>query len=186
VRGREAVSAAEEERMARYSLLVITDEVPTKGSMASLMAPYHDQWDWYQVGGRWTGLLTGYKPDEDPANIEVCDLCNGTGVRNDTVAQELRREGPTLKCHGCQGKGMRVRWWFAPYAKDSIQVKELDSKGLPPTLAVLKDGKWYERDEWWAEEAVANAKLEEWKAKFENLTANLPASAWSTIVDCHN
>ena len=144
--------------MTHYSLLVITDEVPTKDSLACLMAPYHHELDWYLVGGRWTGLFTGYNPREDPANIEVCYLCNGTGVRNDTVAQELRQKDPTLKCDGCQGKGKRVSWWFAPYAKDSIQVKELNGKKLPPTLAVLKDGKWYEQVDWWVRGAVANAK----------------------------
>lgn len=24
-------------------------------------------WDWYQIGGRWQGLLTGYEPDKDHA-----------------------------------------------------------------------------------------------------------------------
>jgi hypothetical protein len=44
---------------------------------------------------------------------------------------------------------------------DLIGVKE-----LPSTLTVLEDGKWYEQDQWWAAEAVANAKCE-WKTEFE-------------------
>ncbi len=29
------------------------------------------QWDWYQIGGRWTGLLNGYQPENDPANLDA-------------------------------------------------------------------------------------------------------------------
>ena len=32
-------------------------------------------WDWFQIGGRWTGHLSDYDPEKDPANIERCDLC---------------------------------------------------------------------------------------------------------------
>jgi len=48
-------------------------------------------WDWFTVGGRWTGrlarLVTGqpYDPSTDPANIEPCDYCDGTGVRRDGI-----------------------------------------------------------------------------------------------------
>lgn len=28
-------------------------------------------WDWYQIGGRWTGLLDGYDPQKDPKNLEA-------------------------------------------------------------------------------------------------------------------
>ncbi len=29
------------------------------------------QWDWYQIGGRWTGLLDGYDAEKDPANLDA-------------------------------------------------------------------------------------------------------------------
>lgn len=28
------------------------------------------EWDWWQIGGRWTGCLTGYDPEADPDNRE--------------------------------------------------------------------------------------------------------------------
>lgn len=38
------------------------------------------KWDWWQVGGRWTGMMDPeYDPQTDPNNIEKCDLCGGTG-----------------------------------------------------------------------------------------------------------
>jgi hypothetical protein len=27
-------------------------------------------WDWHQIGGRWTGILSGYDPEKDPANLK--------------------------------------------------------------------------------------------------------------------
>lgn len=27
-------------------------------------------WDWWQIGGRWTGVISGYDPDKDPENFD--------------------------------------------------------------------------------------------------------------------
>jgi hypothetical protein len=63
-----------------FSLLVITDQKPDEAQLASLMAPFceegseieeNQKWDWYQLGGRWTGHFDGYDPETDPNNIEV-------------------------------------------------------------------------------------------------------------------
>lgn len=36
------------------------------------------KWDWYQVGGRWTGLLdSDYDPMDDPNNVVACPHCKG-------------------------------------------------------------------------------------------------------------
>lgn len=61
------------------------------------------RWDWYSLGGRSTGLLSGYEPWKDPANMETCDLCNGTGTRLDGMKVA---DG----CNGCSGKGERQKW----------------------------------------------------------------------------
>lgn len=68
-------------------------------------------WDWYQIGGRWTGLLDGYDPDTDPNLLETCTTCHGTGMRDWTgcnVSQEWIIESGG--CNGCAGKGVRQAW----------------------------------------------------------------------------
>lgn len=90
----------------------------------------HDQengtgvWDWYVIGGRWTGTLTGYDPEADPANNEKCDTCGGTGKRTDEVAEA----NPSLKerCNGCGGKGHRVKWptEWKPHAGDITRASD--------------------------------------------------------------
>jgi hypothetical protein len=61
------------------------------------------KWDWYQIGGRWTGaLVPHYDPAEDPDNREKCWLCDGVGKRPD-----VRERVP---CNGCGGSGVRTKW----------------------------------------------------------------------------
>jgi hypothetical protein len=82
-------------------------------------------WDWYQIGGRWTGLFDGYDPEKDSANIVVCQLCNGTGDRPDLEPPEWKEE--CGGCNGCRGTGKRVTWpteWGIRSA-DAIPVEAL-------------------------------------------------------------
>jgi hypothetical protein len=70
-------------------------------------------WDWFTIGGRWTGhlaqLVTGqpYDPSIDPANVERCDLCQGTGVRRDGL-------GPAGSCNGCLDPNAGPDAWSKP------------------------------------------------------------------------
>lgn len=67
-------------------------------------------WDWYQVGGRWTGHLSGYDPDKDPSLSEVCWLCSGGGLRNDALGLQTRARNPEYTCNGCSGTGRQQMW----------------------------------------------------------------------------
>ena len=51
--------------------------VPENSTLEDVMNPYHENgehprafWDWYQVGGRWSGLYSDYDPAKDPENID--------------------------------------------------------------------------------------------------------------------
>lgn len=119
------------------------------------MAPYGEnewfadgsRWDWWVIGGRWTGCLDGYDPRDDPRNIETCDLCNGTGTRRDAVVLASPggvREG---HCNGCSssrgGLGQRLKWptCWAPHddwcARDAVPA----DRGC---AAFLHDRHWHE------------------------------------------
>jgi len=191
-----------EEKTMHFSLLVITSEKPDEAKLAELMAPFcqtpmpdrvlsagelHDnerKWDWYQLGGRWTGHFDGYDPETDPANIEVCKWCVGTGKRDDAVGCQMRADNPEYSCNGCQGKGKCVKWptSWAPYAGDQIQVKDL-KQPIKPTFATLRNGGWVEPNEHWAKSPEEELVQHE---EFEALIKSLPPETWLTIVDYHS
>lgn len=83
------------------------------------------QWDWWVVGGRWTGVLDGYDPSTDPENWEVCFICGGTGMRMDRLGLSARAEDPSYTCNGCQGKGKSLAFSFKHYPGDMQPVELL-------------------------------------------------------------
>lgn len=68
-------------------------------------------WDWYSIGGRWTGRLDGYDPEQDPALKEPCFICNGTGTR-DWSGTDATPEwiAECNGCNGCKGAGEKTQW----------------------------------------------------------------------------
>lgn len=106
------------------------------------------RWDWYQIGGRFTGNLDGYNPYEDPRNQETCDLCAGTGVRPDG----LERFGPDWVkgcngCNGCQGKGTRVAFQLKQHSGDVLTVaKVLQIGKFRNAYAFLSNRHWHEAE----------------------------------------
>lgn len=104
--------------MSHFTVLVLTNE---KKSVEKLLAPYDEdgtffraeqtahrkakgggvrvvrrrpasRWDWWCVGGRWTGLFSDYDAGKDPRNWSVCNLCGGTGTRPDMIHGHLTSE----------------------------------------------------------------------------------------------
>lgn len=76
------------------------------------------RWDWYVVGGRFTGKLDGYDPSEDPRNFEPCKRCQATGKRKDMVVAN--------GCNGCDGTGVSRKWKNAPHKGDAMFRKDLN------------------------------------------------------------
>jgi hypothetical protein len=128
-------------------------------AVSTLMAPYDENrevetrcedgefysynpqgwWDWYQIGGRWTGHLDGYNPETDPRNVEPCDICNGTGTRDwSSVNWDESRSGTTLEawiatcngCNGCHGTGTRTTWptQWAEYPGDVARLGDVRAR----------------------------------------------------------
>lgn len=122
--------------MHYYALAIVPAEGDLDALLAETMSPYdenehledhHDAkydetyernprglWDWYQIGGRYSGRLSGYNPGADPALTEVCWLCNGTGLRNDELGRRFRAQNPDYTCNGCSnspaGPGRMAMW----------------------------------------------------------------------------
>jgi hypothetical protein len=122
------------------------DEFDPEGNVLSTSNP-EGIWDWYQVGGRWTGFLDGYDPEQDPKNIQKCEICGGTGKRTDEVGQMAREQNPDYTCNGCQGKGSRAKWptSWADHAGDvepmtSVLGRLASYEYLPGTIIAMEEG----------------------------------------------
>lgn len=107
--------------------------------------PVTGTWDWWQLGGRYTGSFTAYDPTKDPANMEACDLCGGTGDR-----AKYRNEPPLhpdmKSCNGCAGMGVRVKWptqWL-DYEGDVTTPAQALASGAK-CFALVMDGEFTER-----------------------------------------
>jgi hypothetical protein len=166
-----------------YGALVIFSSRPKEldSAMESVMRDGKDiYWDWYQIGGRWTGTLSGYDPDSDPANIEVCGFCNGTGNRPDMDVAN--------GCNGCQGKGKHVKWptQWAKHPGDIVPVSQLTGDAIEKNFlyVVLSDHGFF-----------SGERYEPWRTEDKFAKTDLPPLSWikqqykdgiAVVVDCHN
>jgi len=178
-----------------------------------LLAPYEEKdewggegtrWDWYQIGGRFTGLLDGYDPTTDPANFETCRYCEGTGVTTQAVANEYpayqdRVGMPCIQCNVGYDDirqpfpGKMLRWNYQPHAGDIVPARELDIPKMRymPSSVVTPDGEWHEQyrlglfvSHLPKENGDADIDDESWRQRVIHLIDQHPDTI-AVLVDCH-
>ena len=165
------------------------------------------KWDWWMIGGRWTGLLASdYDPTQDPANREICGICKGTGDRDGWVYYELDENGERVRrfkdawaeemngCNSCKGTGVVTKWptQYKSFEGDTVLVGHVDWQGLKDksdgdaiTFAVVtEEGQWVERGNmgWWAIVTNEDEGYPEW---FWQYVEQLPKDQRLWVVDCH-
>lgn len=116
-------------------------------------------WDFYQVGGRWTGELDGYDPNKDPKNI----------------GEDGEIKWPTeWRLH--EGDILRLNKFFnwedkTPYV--IITINEWLEKGYECWCKMKKEKCHHDKE-----------KLE-WQRKVENYAKKFD-KGWAVVVDFHN
>lgn len=165
------------------------------------------KWDWYQLGGRWTGMLklkegtTGKigKPglQTSQANLGYADearkcdvdfkamLEKGSEESNKIYEQFLKKyeDDKTFNPYFEFGiKGEKQNEIFIPESKESFVKRHSNFV----TFAVLKNGEWFERGNmgWWG--IATDEKPDEvWDKEFEKLINELPEDTLLSVYDCH-
>jgi hypothetical protein len=155
----------------------------------SVVSTYNrlSKWDWFQIGGRWTGALDGYKPEDDPNNQEQCFICGGTGMRSDELGNAARQADPSYTCNGCQGKGSRVTWPtnYMPNVGDTQPVSVISRLKFRPFAIVTPAGEWFEKGSMgWFGMVSGEQGKEEWAEKVQSIFEQYK-DYYGTIVDCH-
>lgn len=155
--------------------------------------PPKAKWDWYSVGGRYTGRLSGYDVEKDERNYEKCFCCQGTGRRNDAIALQYRAANPEYKCNGCNGAGKSLKF-------PSYWVSEGNHAPLDSVLAMLEadpaktpfgiltpEGEWIERGSMgWGGMVSDEKQKASWSEEVLKLYAKFVGRGlYVTVVDCH-
>ena len=145
-------------------------------------------WDWFEIGGRWTGTYSGYDPEKDPRNQEMCDICHGTGKRNDELGKKARKEDPTYTCNGCGGVGKRTKFCLEPHEGDVLPVEAVLAvyeKCGPPFAFITSDGEWVERGRMMMFGMSDDKKSkDEWKKDAKAILES-HKSCTAIVCDCH-
>lgn len=192
--------------MSHFCVLVLapgdTPEAEVEMIVAELLEPYREsetcfedgtRWDWYQIGGRWTGALDpSYNPETDSVNVETCPQCGGTGHRDDFLGQRARERDSSYTCNGCGGEGSRVKWptQWKRFKGDMRPANEVPVDFTPYAL-VTPDGRWHERARmgWFGvtienEDGEEEQPIEEWKTTVQALLGE-HIDTIAVVVDCH-
>jgi hypothetical protein len=110
-------------------------------------------WDWWVIGGRYTGVWTpDYEPRKDPRNItdETCHWCKGNGIQDREVFGYKAGE----ECGNCLGSGKEPAWSLAPHEGDLRPVQYVldlaaaSERWILPYTIVIPDIAVIHREVW--------------------------------------
>lgn len=187
-----------------YLVIVVSEEKPSMHSIDEALRPYYErEWDWFQVGGRWTGYLDGYDPDTDPKLQEKCKWCEGTGTTTENVGREFPAYKPNVgqKCYQCKGKGSSTAWptqWPTRGTDLAFAAKDL-TREVDSPYAFVYDYSWISKESFDRGGAAIDSILGreskqshfvptvDYEPAWKKLLAKAKQNNWwLTVVDCHN
>ncbi len=138
------------------------------------------KWDWYAVGGRWSGELRDKQGrEQDSLQMNQIDFISMQDEQKEKYTGYWLEAQEKIKA-GDEHAG------FMYNIKKGQTKEEYVGDGKFSTFAVIYHGKWFEKGErgWWA--CVSDEKEpEEWERVFNGILENTGADDYITIVDCH-
>lgn len=158
------------------------------------------KWDWYSLGGRWTGFfkvkegstyaglhgkpgvpaLVGGDP---PPSADSADMARKGDIDWNAMAEENReRLGKWYDEHWSETQLVEIYGYNPAWSREEF----IGQYEYPSTFAVLKDGKWYEKGQmgWWG--IVTDGKPEDqWLKEWAKLVKGLPDDTLLSVYDCH-
>lgn len=153
-----------------YRILAIVDE--ESGDLDKLLMPYGDgrEWDFYQVGGRFTGAFDRYDPTKEPANIEACQHHQGA------------------ECVHCKGTGQVTKWptQWVPHAGDSIPVSGLTELHVKQSHAIVCSYGWFGTQRWIPWHAAEEPGFVDQATPSLGWIQKTFPKGMAIVVDCHN
>jgi len=168
-----------------FAVLVVTKDKPTEDVLAAALAPFKDsKWDWWTLGGRYTGQLIPH---------DVADTVTGGHDLPEIevmVDAMFKKDGMVIQRPGSTGPGV-----------DALQLGNF--KQGQAGFAVVIDGRWHECEVMPIEPIVRaygldrctvgsrdyteeRAAVKRWDARLTALMDGAPDDHWVSVVDIHN
>jgi len=137
-------------------------DIGAEGEVYSTYNP-KSKWDWYQIGGRWAGMLILKKGAKSGEKGEQSLLDKSSPYAKGGVDSALKKD---------------------------IDFKKTTKKNKDPfgTYAVVKNGEWFQKGEmgWWGMSSETEEESIKWdEGFFKNFIKPLSPDTKLTIVDCH-
>ena len=173
------------------------------GKMMTTYNP-NSKWDWYSIGGRWTGFFK-VKPEaidrvvlgepglmtEKPKDQLKADIVRKRDIDFEVMEKEgliAARKGfnEAFKKFPKNAEMRDLMYGIQPDISKKAYIEQVRRRSVLQTFAVVKDGKWNEQGEIGWGGAISNRKSDdEWATEFKKLIDNLPDHTLLTVVDCH-
>lgn len=169
-------------------------EIGPEGEVYSTYNP-HSKWDWYQLGGRWSGFFILKKGKKGKlGNHRLKEFDPSVADLPPDRADQARKGDIDFVAMRKELADQAEKWWkefksgkgFWDDKKDSTKKEFISKHSKVATFAVLKDGVWYEQGEmgWWG--VVRDEKdPDKWQGEFDKLINGLPDNTLLSVVDVH-
>ena len=164
------------------------------------------KWDWYSIGGRWSGtfkvkdnpkypddLFVGRpgafdnKPPEGYVDsIRLCDI-DFEGMKADSVS-EAKKNWKEAQQQISKGDKTAYTSYFNYFmygiSQDETEKSYIEKHSKFTSYALLKDGEWYAKGKmgWFG---MSSDEKENWSEELDKLIKSSPEDTLLTIVDCH-
>lgn len=163
--------------MTHFAGIVLAD---SESEVEELLAPYDEadptatrpKWDWWVIGGRFSGALDNYDPTSNPDNFETCKYCEG-GVVTAAIVKKFPAYARSLgkTCAQCSGS-TKVLKFSSDWVKHDNDVMPATAVNLStmrwlPGVLVTPDGEWHQSaDVGWFGSTSGEMEPVEWTAEF--------------------
>lgn len=146
------------------------------------------KWDWYSIGGRWSGMLLLKKSEQLKSSMIGCrDVIDET---SDEKLLSDRRVDQARKCQ-IDWEGMCQRCTDEAnkrYDNYKQHLNYLVNDSIFSTYAVLDHGEWNEPGQmgWWGMSSVNEQEKAQWNNEFfTRFIESKSDNTLLTVVDCH-
>ena len=155
----------------------------------------NSKWDWYSIGGRYTGrfkikenpkylddieigepgLLTESASTGHADSIRLCDI-DFDGMKEEKI---IKLEKNWIEANEKISKGDKTVYYIYGIKEGDTKETYIEEHTTFSVFATLKDGEWNEKG-WEGEDENEN-----WQEYLNNFITSLPDDTLLTIVDCH-